>query len=123
VPIVVAVYYSVLSGVWSSALAPAALVNNEINGLILDTMFKAIRQYHTAILLAIIQNVGLPLGFSFGQQESIEVYDHFYTTFRDGFGSISKTRPFVGLGSCSEGDWTEIPVASVWSPPFTSGIE
>jgi hypothetical protein len=73
------------------ALAAAALVNNEIDGLILDTTFKVIRQYHTAILLAIIHNVGLPLGFSFGPQESIDLYDHFYTTFRDELG-INLTR-------------------------------
>jgi hypothetical protein len=73
----------VLSGVWLSASAAATLVNNEIDGLILDTVFKVIKQYHTAILLAIIHNVGLPLGFSFGPQESIDLYDHFYTTFRD----------------------------------------
>jgi hypothetical protein len=81
----------VLSGVWLSALAAAALVNNEIEGLILDTTFKVIRQYHTAILLAIIQNVGLPLDFSFGLQESIDLYDHFYTTFRNEHG-INLTR-------------------------------
>jgi hypothetical protein len=62
----------VLSGVWLTALAAAAFVNNEIDGLILDTTFKVIRQYHTAILLAIIRNVGLPLGFAFGPQESID---------------------------------------------------
>jgi hypothetical protein len=74
-----------------SALVAAALVNNDIDEFILDTTFKVIRQYHTAILLAIIQNVGLPLGFSFGPQESIDLYDHFYTTFRDELG-IDLTR-------------------------------
>jgi hypothetical protein len=83
--------YSVLSSVCLSALVAAALVNNEIDGLILDTTFKKIRQYHTAILLAIIHNVGLPLGFAFGQQESIDLYDHFYMTFRDELG-INLTR-------------------------------
>jgi hypothetical protein len=78
--------YSVLSGVWLSALAAAALVNNKIDGLILDTTFKMIRQYHTAILLTIIHNVGLPLCFAFGPHESIDLYDHFYTTFRDELG-------------------------------------
>jgi hypothetical protein len=58
---------------------------------ILDTTFKVIRQYHTATLLAIIHTVGLPLGFSFGHQESIDLYDHFYTTFRDELG-INLTR-------------------------------
>jgi hypothetical protein len=53
--IIVAVYYSLLSGVSLTALAAAALVNNEVDRLILDTTFKVIRQYHTAILLAIIQ--------------------------------------------------------------------
>jgi hypothetical protein len=53
-------------------LAPAALVNNEIDGLILDTTFKVIRQYHIMILFAIIQNVRLPLGVSFRPQESVD---------------------------------------------------
>jgi hypothetical protein len=83
--------YSVLSGVWLSALAAAALINSEIDGLLLDTTFKVIRQYHTAILLAIIHNVGLPLGFAFGPQESIDLYDYFYTTFRNELG-IDLTR-------------------------------
>jgi hypothetical protein len=77
---------SVLSGVWLSALAAAALVNNEIDGLILDTKFKVILQCHTAILLAIIHNMRLPLGLSFGSQESIDLYDHFYMTFRGKLG-------------------------------------
>jgi hypothetical protein len=42
-------------------------------------------------LLAIIHNVGLPLGFAFGSQESIDLYDHFYTTFRNELG-IDLTR-------------------------------
>jgi hypothetical protein len=83
--------YSVLSDVWLSALAAAVLVNNEIDGFILDTTFKVIRQHHTAILLFIIHNVGLPLAFAFGPQESINLYDHFYTTFRDERG-IDLTR-------------------------------
>jgi hypothetical protein len=83
--------YSVLSGVWLSALVAAALVNNEIDGFILDTTFNVIRQYHTAILFAIIHNVGLPFGLAFGPQESIDLYDHFYTTFRDELG-INLTR-------------------------------
>jgi hypothetical protein len=83
-----------LSDVWLSALTADALVNNEIDGLILDIMFKVIRQCHTAILLAIIHNVGLPLRFSFGPQESIDLYDHFYTTFRDELG-IDFTRQVI----------------------------
>jgi hypothetical protein len=78
VPIVVTVYSSVLSGVWLGAVAAAALVNNETDGLILDTTFKVTRHYHTAIL-------------SFGPQGSIDLYDHFYTTFRDELG-INLTR-------------------------------
>jgi hypothetical protein len=83
--------YSVLSGVWLSALAAATLVNNDIDGLILDAMFKVIRQCHTAILLVSIHNVGLPLSFSFGPHESIDLYDHFYMTVRDELG-IDLTR-------------------------------
>jgi hypothetical protein len=89
-----------LSGVWLSALAAAALVNNEIDGFILDTTFEMIRQYHTAILLAIIQNVGLPLGFAFGPQESIDLYNHFYTTLRDELGiDLTRYALFSGQGA------------------------
>jgi hypothetical protein len=35
---------SVLSGVWLSAVGGATFANNEIDGLILDTTFKMIRQ-------------------------------------------------------------------------------
>jgi hypothetical protein len=73
----------VLSGVWLSALGVATFANNELDGLILDTTFNVIRQYHPAILLAIIVNVRLPLVFSVALPESIELYDHFQITFRD----------------------------------------
>jgi hypothetical protein len=78
--------YSALSRVWLTALWGATFANNEIDGLILDTRFKAIRQYHPAILLTIIHNVGFPLAFSFGRPESMELYDQCYTTVRDEVG-------------------------------------
>jgi hypothetical protein len=68
--------YSRLFGVSLSAPGVATLAINEIDGLVLDTTFNVIRQYHPAILLAIIHNLGLPLTFFCAPQESIESYDH-----------------------------------------------
>jgi hypothetical protein len=47
----------------------------------MDTTFKVIRIYHTAILIAVSHNVGIPLAYAFGPKESIELYDSFYTAF------------------------------------------
>jgi hypothetical protein len=75
--------FSVMSGVWVSAVGEPVIYNIEIDGPAMDTTFRVIRQYHTAILLALIHNVGFPLVFSFGPRECVESYDRFYTAFRD----------------------------------------
>jgi hypothetical protein len=61
------------------------MANDEIDGLIMDTTFTVIRLYHTAVLVAVSHNVGIPLAVSFGKSESVELYDKFYTWF-DKFG-------------------------------------
>jgi hypothetical protein len=75
--------FSVLSGVWVSAVGAAVIYNHEIDDLVMDTTFKVIRRYHTASLPALIHNVGFPLAFSLGLRECIELYDRFSTAFRD----------------------------------------
>jgi hypothetical protein len=75
--------FYVLSGVWVSSVGAAVICNNEIDRLVMDTTFRFIQQYHTAILLTLIHNVGFPLVFSFGPPECIKLYDRFYTAFRD----------------------------------------
>jgi hypothetical protein len=42
-------------------------------------------RYYTAILVAVIHNVGIPLAISFGPKENIELYDTFYRVFNDEF--------------------------------------
>jgi hypothetical protein len=78
--------FSVLSGFWASPFAASILAENEIDRLIMDMTFRVMRQYHTAVLIAVIRVVGIPLAFSFGPQESIELYDRFSTVFRDEIG-------------------------------------
>jgi hypothetical protein len=51
----------------------------------MDTTFRVIRQYYTAILIAVSCNVGIPLAISFGLRESIELYDTVYQIFDRGF--------------------------------------
>jgi hypothetical protein len=50
---------SVSSGCWVSPYAAAILRENEVDGLIMDTTFKVTRQYHTAILLAVVDGTFL----------------------------------------------------------------
>jgi hypothetical protein len=65
--------YSVLSGYWVAPQARSILHNNEIDGLIMDTPFRVMRHYYTAILVAVSHNVGIPVAISFGPRESIEL--------------------------------------------------
>lgn len=72
---------SIMSGFWVQTQAPSILTDNEIDGLIMDTTFKVLRLYHTAILVAVSHNVGIPIALSFGPAENIALYDSFYTAF------------------------------------------
>jgi hypothetical protein len=74
--------HAILSGYWVHGKAPSILTtDNQIDGLIMDTTFKVLRLYYTAILVAVSHNVGIPLAFSFGSHENIALYDSFYTAF------------------------------------------
>ena len=78
--------YVVSSGSWLSPFAHSVLTENEVDGVILDTTFTVMRQHQTAILTSIVRNVGIPLAFSFGPGETIELYDEFDTVFREELG-------------------------------------
>jgi hypothetical protein len=73
--------FSVASGCWNPPWAVSIRQQNEIDGLIMDPTFRVIRLYHTAVLMAVSHNVGIPLGVSFGPKESFEIYDRFYAFF------------------------------------------
>jgi hypothetical protein len=77
---------SVLSGHGVAPQARSILVNNEIDILITKTIFRVMRQYYTAIIVAVGHNVGVTLAISFGSRESIKLYDTFYQVFDREFG-------------------------------------
>lgn len=78
--------FSILRGIYVSPWARSILANNAIDGLMLDTTWRILRQYVTAILMAVVCNVGIPLGFAFGASETTELYEAHYNCFRDLFG-------------------------------------
>jgi hypothetical protein len=49
--------FSVSFGFWMSPLAVPILRENEVDGIIMDTTFKVMRQYRTALLIAVIHTV------------------------------------------------------------------
>jgi hypothetical protein len=75
----------ILSGFWVAPQARSIFQKHQIDGLILDTTFKVMNKYHTAILMVVSHNVGLPVAISFGPRESFELYNRFYTVFREEF--------------------------------------
>jgi hypothetical protein len=73
--------YSILRGSFVSPWARSILEENEVDGLMLDTTWHVIRQYVTAILMAVFRNVGIPLAFTFGATENLELYERLYEVF------------------------------------------
>jgi hypothetical protein len=47
----------------------------------MDTTLEVIRLYHTAIHIAVLHNVGIPVACAFGSKEWIELYNSFYAAF------------------------------------------
>jgi hypothetical protein len=77
--------YVILSGFWIAPQARSIFQRHQIDGLILVTTFKVMNKYHTAILMVVSHNVGLPVAISFGPRESFELSNRFDTIFRDAF--------------------------------------
>jgi hypothetical protein len=73
---------SIVSGFWVHPKAVSVLRDgNEIDGMIMDTTFTVMRQYRTAILMAVSRQVGIPLVLSFGPKEDISLDNSFYAPF------------------------------------------
>lgn len=53
-----------------------------ISGFLLDSTFRAIPSFVTAIIMASIYNVGVPLAFSFSVSESEEIYQKNFDGFK-----------------------------------------
>lgn len=59
-----------IRGIYISPFAKSILENDDvIDGLIFDGTFKILRNYVTCIILVIIHNTGIPVGFSFSHIE------------------------------------------------------
>jgi hypothetical protein len=72
------ILYSIASGCWISPVARSIFLENEIDGVMLDPPFSVIKGYVTAILMAVMKNVGIPVAFAFGWKESIGLDNDIY---------------------------------------------
>jgi hypothetical protein len=73
--------YSILSGWYRNSWAPSVLIENEIDGLIMDTTWNVMGQYVTAMLMAVFFNVGIPLALAFRPGETKDLYSMFTRVF------------------------------------------
>lgn len=75
--------WRILGGIYISNYASTIIEKNSkiISGFLLDTTFRALPSFVTAILMASIYNVGVPIAFSFSLTESEEIYQRIYDTF------------------------------------------
>jgi hypothetical protein len=80
--------YSIISGCWVHPLAASILRNREANHiccLMMDTTWSIMRQYVTAICIAVAYNTAIPLAFSFGRVEDSGLYNIFWDAFSNRF--------------------------------------
>ena len=70
-------FYYIISGVYISPFAESILKRNPglIQGFILDTTWKILPYYVTSILMASVQNTGIPIAFAFGRGETKISYE------------------------------------------------
>jgi hypothetical protein len=61
-------------------------IHLSIDGLMLDTTWHVLRQYVTSLLMAVYRNVAVPLGFTFGVAETVDLYNQHYGAFAQLFG-------------------------------------
>ena len=75
---------AIIDGVYISPYANSILKDNGdlIDGLIMDTTWKIMKNYVTSILVASSFNVSIPLGFSFGPAETKELYELLFSFFK-----------------------------------------
>jgi hypothetical protein len=52
----------------------------------LDTTWTVLRQYVTALLVAVSRNTAIPLAVAFGHVEDFELYEQFWSVFQEQFG-------------------------------------
>ena len=61
--------------------------NEEIaDGLLMDTTWSVLQYYVTSILMVSMCNDGIPVAFSFGNSETIDLYDTFFSVMKEKIG-------------------------------------
>jgi hypothetical protein len=106
--------YSILPGCCVSPWARSILTYHVIDGLMLDTTWRVLRQDVAAIVMAVYGNVGIPLGFAFGVAETIEPYEQHYTALADLFGiqlaqyTVESDRGSALCGLCARHRQTQL---------------
>lgn len=70
--------YYILNGTYFAPFASQLVMNIEVNGIMLDTTWS--------IPIIIIQNVGIPIGMSFGLTEDASIYNEFFFHFHNIYG-------------------------------------
>ena len=79
--------YYVIGGIFVLPFSNSILTDNSeiVNGLLLDTTWRVLPYYVTSILMASSMNGGLPLSFSFGFSENVEIYQNHFNAFQNLF--------------------------------------
>lgn len=93
--------FFILGGTYLSPFASSIVQSPFTNGLLLDTTWSLFKNYVTSIPTAVIQNVGQPLGFSFGIVENYEIYNSFFEVFENCFGY--KITEFILVAESDQG--------------------
>ena len=78
--------FYILAGTYIAPFASSIVENPLINGMMLDTTFSTIQNYYVSIPTIIIQNTGIPIGFSFALTESEKIYNDFFERYENIFG-------------------------------------
>jgi hypothetical protein len=80
--------FSIVNGCWVHSSSAVILRNSEANMiccLMMDTTWSIMRQYVTAIMVAVSNNTAVPLAFAFGRVEDSGLYQMFFSIFYEIF--------------------------------------
>ena len=78
--------YFITGGTYITPWASSLLRGKTASGIILDTTWNLLQHYVCSIPTLAIQNVGLPIGFTFSLVEDAAIYKDFFSIFQNAFG-------------------------------------
>lgn len=79
--------FYITGGIYISPFAQSILKAGDlVKGLLLDTTWKVMPLYVTSILMASSMNIGIPLGFAFGNSEDKTLYERHFKAFSEKTG-------------------------------------